>query len=1051
MSPNSDTGELIGFSSFSQSQFVMVRSDMELEQTLDGDRFGIPFFDQDALDTQFAKFDQPLRPITEDFHLHASKASRMLGDLCREQFTLTPMTKAEFVQFCSSDLPDSSVGEPRTHSSKIIAVSDIGPERLYDLVTSGMFECFVDDQRLVFKACAKDELRAFDEFGNPKPARIFMCDSLLSWATGVILFKACCNKFYYTNRLLHNRWETNPILCGSTPFHGGWQYEHDSLDAIRKFLRLPDEWESIDISGCDTKFHSGIFLKYIACHFTVPERFRTLFEAYLRLVFTGCFVDEHGAVFSRLLSMPSGVFVTSLFTSLYTWLLVSTCLSYVNPSTVALREWPRRLLGDDNLFAWPSKYGSFYSVWSLLVEPVTGQSITNEHYLGLEHQPLIGSQILSMRFVRQNGFVVFYTERPNRALARMAHHKKGEKTEQMLLGLLVQYWYHPVVRRKILDMMVKLYGAVSARHFCAVATSVHGFEKLGGFKERSTNFEASHPFVHELSVSLQSMSSTTTTTTKHVSKPKGKKKSRQPRVSTTKTVVVRPPPKARSGQRPGNAGAGQFVPVTTAQRSLIASNPHFSDLFCAGIKLGGIAAINQPPIGVAGEPWRAATHRANHHAQPTTRLQGVFTNNPTYPMLLNDLGNDPATFTSPVLTASGILYQPDAGNTDLETDPFDPLGRNQCVITPDALGQATLPFSLPLRFGDLYTSAVLPIVFPTYIGGSYRYDCAPTPAGIVYEVRMGLPGLIPGRARLHAGYYDATGTHSTWSSPYFDSGVWPTGIVTGSTIPAGTVSFYLNIQFVDLASSFWLNSLYLRMSGTTFTGHSSVHVVTRGTEFIEGIKGLYGSTDCMLAGLNGWMQNNTPALTAGGTIVAGCGPSSRFVGGIFSSADEISQSQNVDAKRMQAREGIVFVSTPVGDNMRSRYTERYPVDSSYDAWTICKFEMVAADPQSFSYQGDFTGRNVFTNVCLRSSNRVLGSTACLNEFYDKVGLLPGFMPNEGHLRRFLGILQGISGIGDTAVKLAGDWDQIYNMHADRNDRRTERIYQNAARAARGEF
>ena len=144
--------------------------------------------------------------------------------------------------------------------------------------------------------------------------------------------------------------------------------------------------------------------------------------------------------------MPSGVFVTSLFTSLYTWLLVSICLSRVTPSPVALREWPRRLLGDDNLFAWPEKFGSFYTLWSELVEPVTGQSITNEHYLRLEHQPLLGSQILSMRFVRRNGFVVFYSERPNRALARLAHYRKGEKTEQVVLGLLVQYWYRLEIR-----------------------------------------------------------------------------------------------------------------------------------------------------------------------------------------------------------------------------------------------------------------------------------------------------------------------------------------------------------------------------------------------------------------------------------------------------------------------------------------------------------------------------------------------------------------------------------------------------------------------------
>lgn len=429
-------GKFKPYYSFSKSTYM--RDKPFDEQNYYGDAFGLPDFSPKAVQAAYAKLDTPLPSISENLHRAARSISLTFKIMHQRGFTIKPLTCVEFM-ITVQQLSHTATGIPHTYDDKVQAINHIGADIFYHFIVSQFVPLYLAD-KLLLKACLKDEIRALEN-GNKKPPRIFMSDNLITWGIGVILLTHTCDEMYGNNE----------ILIGVNPWSGGWNELFNELRSEQEKLSLPDEWDCTDVSKNDTNFHSTFFMTYIASLFKVPPKWKQIWETYLHFLFHGKFVDDRGYVYSREKMLPSGVLATSLFTTLYVDYLKRCVFFHKGVKLSKLARWPHRVFGDDNIFAWPSSFGNFVDAWNDLIKPCTNQTLTIEHHTGLEHQPLLGSQILSLRFVREvNGLIVPVSERPNRCIARLNYRKKDQNDEQICLSLLYCYWYTSDLKQKVL-------------------------------------------------------------------------------------------------------------------------------------------------------------------------------------------------------------------------------------------------------------------------------------------------------------------------------------------------------------------------------------------------------------------------------------------------------------------------------------------------------------------------------------------------------------------------------------------------------------------------
>lgn len=434
-----ETGRLDRHTSISKSSF----SEVEVEQPFEGDKFGLPDFSKEALVSRLKKWNQPVRVPSDMFIEDFLRVLRLRKQQYPDIFVVKTPTFPEFMERVENSNLKHSSGLPGDYSSKREAIIDSNfGYYLYEFIRSGRVIPFLVNNSLLLKACLKDEVRALDESGQKSAARLFMADNLLSWATGLYLFG-------HSAEQLHNM---HPYMIGFNPMQGGFQELFYEMVEKQQNLHLPDEYNSSDIGGCDSKYNA--FLHYaMSGEFEVEPREIPLFNAFIHWVMTAPFVLDTGEVFARIFGMPSGVYITGFFTSLYCTALTDLLLLYTDRKLSEILAWPKLNYGDDCLMAWPKYLPDFFAMWHCLIESQTGHTLTNEHHRRKKCAPLLGSQILSMRFTEQfvHGFrkVVPYPERPNKAVVRIAYYKRKQDTVKLIEALLLRYWWKQELREFI--------------------------------------------------------------------------------------------------------------------------------------------------------------------------------------------------------------------------------------------------------------------------------------------------------------------------------------------------------------------------------------------------------------------------------------------------------------------------------------------------------------------------------------------------------------------------------------------------------------------------
>lgn len=505
------------------------------------------------------------------------------------------------------------------------------------------------------------------------------------------------------------------------------------------------------------------------------------------------------------------------------------------------------------------------------------------------------------------------------------------------------------------------------------------------------------------------MSSTTTTTTTKRARTRKPRPPKAAASTTTTTVVRRRPPRRpkRAGPRPA-ASAGDFYSAHLQLRK----NIHLQDLLCASNKGAG---FGDNPVMLRGQRMDKLGTRTLVSFPASRHVQFVATNNPQYPFLWRDLDNDPEDTATPSITWTAALLPPSPDTVDMRSQRFLPLGANSCSIVPDAGGFCNIELSMPLIAGTGVGGGSVPVLFPTLRGGRQLYRVQADHSSTDLLLYVETPAFGNMQCRPHIGWYDANLVQIATSTLVYAS--CNSNVSYAVTPPVGVRFMYLELQFKDIPASTYATRInaFLTNTPAPFLVSSDVSIVSRGSEFRDGVGGLCAGASAQLTGQTWWLKNVTNKFSKSGAIVAASGLNNVFPS-LFLNATELASFQQ-DYKRLAAESGIVGLSTP---SDASLYEQSFDVSSNFTSWTTVRGECVSPDPQTYSLQTDVQMRGVITNVLLRKNPYGLGSSMSIAGFWDALSAIPRFTSNDGHVPFYEKVFDAIRRASRTAVSVSED-------------------------------
>lgn len=247
------------------------------------------------------------------------------------------------------------------------------------------------------------------------------------------------------------------------------------------------------------------------------------------------------------------------------------------------------------------------------------------------------------------------------------------------------------------------------------------------------------------------------------------------------------------------------------------------------------------------------------------------------------------------------------------------------------------------------------------------------------------------------------------------------------SIPANTAFFSIENLFTLVAPIRLTDTeFYLVCALADIAFVSKMRAVVWPTQMINGLRDLAINGNCILAGSFSWLQNTTPTLSAGGTIVAAAGPPG-LIDGPFPTVDNMT-ALLPDVKRWNAKDGLAALIVPCSNSglggLDAQYwTERSPFTIN-EHYTRVWASVTSSEPQIFNLKEEVTIFFRTRNPWLMNRSPVFDASDMWEYFKRNVRWIPLVIPNKDHKTVYGWLYKMISQGGDTLVKLGSDFKKL---------------------------